>query len=248
MLKIENVTKKYSNGITGIENFSLSMADSEIVCIAGPNGSGKTTLINCVLDVIPMTSGSISFNGLPCGKEEYKQSIAYVADETILIDSLSGEEYIDFISAMYGKHDEVKRNSLIELFSMQGALKQIVSTYSHGMRKKLQLICAFMLECKLIILDEPTRGLDVESIVSLKKLMKKYQEAGGSILMSTHNLSAAESYCDRFSIISGGALIAEGTAEELKSRYAADNMEEVFMKSSVLSERSERIEEIIAGM
>ena len=105
-----------------------------------------------------------------------------------------------------------------------------------------------MLESKLVILDEPTRGLDVESIVSLKKLMNKYNESGGSILMSTHNLIAAESFCKRFSIISQGHMIAEGTVEELRKKYDAEDMEQVFMKSSVLSERSERIEEIINGM
>jgi ABC-2 type transport system ATP-binding protein len=248
MLKIDNVTKKYSNGIIGIENFNLSMSDSEVVCIAGPNGSGKTTLINCILDIIPLSSGTITFDGIQCNKEEYKKNIAYVADETILIDSLCGEEYIDFIESMYGKKNKDKRDSLVELFGMGDALKQIISTYSHGMKKKLQLISAFMLESKLVILDEPTRGLDVESIVSLKKLMNKYNESGGSILMSTHNLIAAESFCKRFSIISQGHMIAEGTVEELRKKYDAEDMEQVFMKSSVLSERSERIEEIINGM
>lgn len=248
MLKIENVTKKYSNGITGIENFNLTMSESEVVCIAGPNGSGKTTLINCILDIIPVSSGKITFYDIPSNKEEYKKNIAYVADETILIDSLCGEEYIDFIEAMYSKKNKKKRESLIELFNMGDAMKQIISTYSHGMKKKLQLISAFMLESKLVILDEPTRGLDVESIVSLKKLMNRFNESGGSILMSTHNLLAAESFCERFSIISQGHMIAEGTAEDLKNKYGVEDMEQVFMKSSVLSERSERIEAIINDM
>jgi ABC-2 type transport system ATP-binding protein len=245
VLTVNNLGKKYSNGIWGIENFSIEVSDGEIVCIAGPNGSGKTTVINCVLDVISLTTGEIHYNGIPSKSEEYKKNVAYVSDETLLIDALTGKEYMDFISRMYDLSDDAKRKSLTELFSLGDALNQVISTYSHGMKKKLQVICAFMLDCKTIVLDEPSRGLDIESIISLKKLMKKFVQNGGAILLSTHDLISAENLCDRICIVSRGKKIAEGTAEVLKKKYNGKDLEEVFMKSSLLSERGEKIEKII---
>lgn len=245
MLAINNLGKKYSNGIWGIKNFSLEVFEGEIVCIAGPNGSGKTTIINCILDVISPTSGEILFNGIPSESVEYKTNVTYVADETLLIDALTGNEYIDFISKMYNLADHSKRKALTELFNLENALNQVISSYSHGMKKKLQLICAFMLECKIIVLDEPSRGLDIESIIWLKKLMKKFVQNKGAILLSTHDLVLAENLCDRVCILSHGEKIAEGTAEKLKAKYHGNNLEDVFMKSSLLSERGRGIEKII---
>ena len=248
MLKISHLTKKYPNGIVGISDFNLDVGSGEIVCLAGPNGSGKTTIINCLLDIIRMSQGDVTLDGIPCKKKEYKQKVSYVADETILIDALTGREYIDFIAKMYQSDSSKRGKALVELFDIDDALDQIIATYSHGMKKKLQIICAFMLETELVILDEPTRGLDIESIVSLKKLMKKFVSESRSILMSSHNLIEAETLCDRFAMIASGKKVEEGTAEFLKEKYSADNLEAVFMKCSIREERGLRIEEIIRDL
>ena len=245
MLSVKNLGKKYLNGIWGISEFSLEVSCGEIVCIAGPNGSGKTTVINCILDVLNITTGTIHYNEISSKSEMYKKNVAYVSDDTILLDALTGREYIDFTARMYNLRDETKQKSLIQLFNLNHALNQVISTYSHGMKKKTQLICAFMLDCKMIVLDEPSRGLDVESIIFLKKLIHKFIKKGGSILLSTHDLIAAEILCDRICIISNGKKIAEGTPETLKEKYEASDLEEVFMKSSLLSERGKEIEQII---
>jgi len=245
LLTINNLSKKYSNGTWGISDFSIEISDGEIVCIAGPNGSGKTTIINCMLDVVSPTTGEILYNKIPSRQVEYKRNVTYVPDETLLIDALTGSEFVDFTARMYDMKSTVKRDSLVELFNLGEALHQVISSYSHGMQKKLQLICSFMLDCKIVVLDEPSRGLDVESIISLKKLMKKYAANGGSILMSTHDLIPAEELCDRLVVISQGKKIAEGTPAELKIKYESNDLEEVFMKSSLLSERGEKIEKII---
>jgi len=245
MLSIQNLSKKYANNIWGISDFSLQVFYGEIVCIAGPNGSGKTTIINCILDVIPTTSGVVLQNDLSNDKVEFKKNIAYVSDDILLIEQLTGNEYLNFILRMYEMKSYRKRDALIELFNIKEPLNQCISTYSHGMKKKLQIISAFMIESKIIILDEPARGLDVESVISLKKLIKKYASEGGSVLLSSHDLISAEFLCNRMCIIANGKKIVEGTPEELKINYDANNLEEVFMKSSMLDERSKRIEEII---
>lgn len=138
-----------------------------------------------------------------------------------------------------------KKKKLIELFDMQDSLNKPIETYSHGMKKKTQLIAAFMLNSKFIVLDEPFRGLDVEAIIITKKIMHRYIEQGGSILLSTHDLIGAERLCNEISIISQGKKVAEGTVDELKKNYNSENLEEVFMKVSMLSSRSEQVEKII---
>lgn len=245
MLNISCLSKKYSNDIWAVKDFDLRLDMSEIICIAGPNGSGKTTIINCILDIIKPNMGEVFFNKHKNTSDTFKSLVAYVPDELLLIEALTGYEYLDFVNAMYSINNVNKLNSLIELYDMKLALKQPIETFSHGMKKKTQLIAAFMLNSKLLILDEPFRGLDVESIIVTKKMLSKYIQSGGKILLSTHDLLVAEELCNRIIILSKGHIVAEGKIEELKSKYNCTNLEQVFMEVSILKNRSERIEKII---
>ncbi|MCD7036036.1 ABC transporter ATP-binding protein [Metabacillus sp. GX 13764] len=245
MLEISRLSKKYKNRIWAVKDFDLSIAAGEIVALAGPNGSGKTSIINCMHNIIIQTEGEASLEGYPNTTPEFKKNAAYVPDDLLLPESLTANEYLDFVCAMYSQKPVLKRKKLIELFDMGKACDHPIETYSHGMRKKTQLIAAFMLESRLLTLDEPFRGLDVEAIIVTKKLMAKYAENGGGILLSTHDLLAAEAMCHRIAILSKGLKRAEGTAAALKKKYKSPNMEEVFMKASMLGERSDRFDEII---
>ncbi|MGE7924739.1 ABC transporter ATP-binding protein [Viridibacillus arvi] len=247
MLNIENLSKRYKNSVWGIKDFNLIIKNKEIMGIVGPNGSGKTSLINCLLGIIYPTSGKVELNGFQSKSKEFKKSIAYVPDDLILPEALTGTEYLDFVTSMYENIDIEKKKMLTELFDMKTALKEPIETYSHGMKKKIQLIAAFMLKSKLIVLDEPFRGLDVEAIIITKKLMNRYIKQGGSILLSTHDLTGAERLCNQISIISKGEKVAEGTVSELKENYNSKNLEEVFMKVSMLGSRSEQVEKIISN-
>lgn len=245
MLEIQNLSKKYKNNIWGIKDLDLFISSNEIMGIAGPNGSGKTSFINCLLGVMSSTSGKVELDGHSNKSKEFKQCVAYVPDDLILPESLTGKEYLDFVTSMYEIVNIKKKNDLIDLFDMNEFLKEPIETYSHGMKKKTQLIAAFMLESKLVILDEPFRGLDVEAIIVTKKLIYRYVNKGGSILLSTHDLLGAEKICHRIAIISKGKKVTEGTIEELKRNHNCDNLEDVFMKVSMLGSRSERFEKII---
>ncbi|MDR6226131.1 ABC transporter ATP-binding protein [Desmospora profundinema] len=245
MLAIHQLSKRYKNNIWAVQDFDLSIRANELVAIAGPNGSGKTSIINCLLSIIDPTSGEVHLDGHPNDSHEFKQRIAYVPDELILPEALTGSEYLDFVTSMYEHANAEKRKNLIELFDMKAALNEPIETYSHGMKKKTQLIAAFMLKSSVVIMDEPFRGLDVEAIIMTKKLMSKYVEKDGSILLSTHDLMAAENMCDRIAILSKGKKVAEGTVADLKKEHGCANLEEVFMKVSMLSDRSARFEKII---
>lgn len=245
MLKIDNISKQYSNKFWAVKDFSLEINCGEIVCIAGPNGSGKTTIMNCILGVISTTKGKITYNDLPNTSLEYKRKVSYVPDDLILINALTGEEHISFVKSLYGNISEKKVEMLIDLFNMKKYLRKPIATYSNGMKKKVQIINAFMLDCSAIVLDEPFRCLDIESGIILKRYMKKFTSNGSSILLSTHDLISAEAISDRVSIIADGKKLDEGCLLELKEKYHADNLEDVFFKVAFLSERSKKIDTII---
>ena len=167
---------------------------------------------------------------LPNTTAEFKQKFAYVPDELLLPDALSAAEYLDFVSSMYHCTSNEKRKQLIELFDMKEALQEPIETYSHGMKKKTQLIAAFMLESEFVIMDEPFRGLDIEAVINTKKLMKRYAATQGSILLATHDMLSAEELCDKIAILSKGVKMDEGKVKELKAKYNSDSLEEVFLK------------------
>ncbi|SFB08510.1 ABC transporter ATP-binding protein [Clostridium frigidicarnis] len=245
MLSIKNLSKKYSNGFWGIKNFDLHIKEKELIAIVGPNGSGKTTIINCLLGVVSPTKGEISLNGKKNSEKEFKEDITYVPDELLLIDALTGKEYIDFVSSMYKNINKEKIKNLIQIYNMEEAMNEVITNYSHGMKKKLQLIAAFMIGSKLIVLDEPFRGLDVEAMIITKKIFTKLLKEGKSILLSTHDLLLADNISDRIAIISKGEKVEEDTNSELKKKYNCDTLEEVFIIASLDKNRSDKIDQAI---
>ncbi|MFA9379033.1 MAG: ABC transporter ATP-binding protein [Lachnotalea sp.] len=248
MFKIDNISKQYANGYWAIKNFSLEVSEGEIVCLSGPNGSGKTTLINCIFGIINPTNGKAYIDEYKFGTIDFKKNVIYVPDEILLIEALTGKEYIDFVSKIYVSIKEQFKNNLISLFNIDTYMNEPIKTYSHGMKKKIQIIAAFMVNSNVIILDEPYRGLDVESIIILKKLLKKYVSNGGSIIISSHDLISAEQICNRMAIILYGNLIELGSISELKEKYQTDDIDEVFLKCSLEKDRGDDIEKLIDSL
>lgn len=245
MFKVRNLSKKFGNRLV-VKDVTFNLKSKEIICLAGPNGSGKTTIINCILNIICPDKGEISLDGVKNKSHIFKERLAYVPDDLLLLDSLTGREYLEFINTMYGNKKNDKIVNVIKLYSMEGFLNLPIEKYSHGMKKKTQLIAAFMLSgTKLLILDEPFGGLDIESIIITKKLFKKYVANGGSILISTHDLEVAEKFCNKAIILSDGKILAMGQIEKLLTEHNSKSLEEVFSKLSITRERRNKIEEII---
>ncbi|UOY88293.1 ABC transporter ATP-binding protein [Bacillus glycinifermentans] len=245
MFTIDHLSKTYKNNVTAVSGFHIKIDRNQIVAIAGPNGSGKTSIINSILGIIKPSEGTILLDGLPNETAEFKQKLAYVPDDLLLPEALSAAEYIDFVSSMYHCTPKKRRKQLIELYDMEEALHEPIETYSHGMKKKTQLISAFMLDSEFVIMDEPFRGLDIEAVINTKKLMKRYAATRGSILLSTHDMLSAEELCDKIAILSKGVKMDEGKVGELKLKYNNDSLEEVFLKASMLSDRGAHFDQII---
>jgi ABC-2 type transport system ATP-binding protein len=236
MLKIEKLTKTYSgNNRPSVDNLTLEVSDGEIFGFIGPNGAGKSTTIKCITGIVGFEGGSVVVNGkdLKSATMAAKREIGYVSDDHILYEGLTGIEFINFMCDVFGVAEADRKARLdkyLELFSLEGAIKSQIKTYSHGMKQKLNIIGALIHEPKLWILDEPMTGLDPKSSFNLKQLMKEHAAKGNSVFFSSHVLEVVEKVCDRVGIIDDGKLITSCTMAELKQTALDESLEQLFLK------------------
>lgn len=231
MLEIKNLTKKYNNK-KAVDDLSLTINDGEIFGFIGHNGAGKTSTIKCCVGILTFDDGEILIDGLSVAKNpvECKRKMAYIPDNPDLYEQLTGIQYLNFIADIY-EIDKEKRKEQIkkysDIFDLANNLKDIISTYSHGMKQKLALISAFIREPKILILDEPFVGLDPKSSHEVKKIMQQMCDEGKSVFFSTHVLEVAEKICDKIAIIKDGKLIAFGKTNDVKGDKS---LEDVFLE------------------
>ncbi len=236
MLKIENLTKVYAGAATpSVDNISFEVHGGEIFGFIGPNGAGKSTTIKCISGIISMTEGDIYIAGKSLRHDPIgaKKNIGYVSDDHALYEGLTGAEYINFIADVFGVSSaerEQRLARLSEMFSLTDSISKQISTYSHGMKQKLNIIGALIHEPKVWILDEPMTGLDPRSAYNLKQLMREHADKGNCVFFSSHVLEVVEKVCDRIGIIDGGHLITVCTMDELKQRNVDKSLEELFLK------------------
>ncbi len=245
MIEVKNLTKTYNRSFTAVNNISFSVRKGEVFGFLGPNGAGKSTTIKNIVGLLTPTSGSISV----CGKDvvknpiEAKQCIGYVADDPLIMEKITGIEYLNFISDIFEVPADKRAErveKLSEYFKLKNALKDPVSTYSHGMKQKASLMAALVHNPPVWILDEPIVGLDPESAFILKKMMKNHAQSGNSVFFSTHVMEIAEKICDRIGIISKGQLIFVGTVAELKGKMGDQSLESIFLE--VTGSETEKID------
>jgi ABC-2 type transport system ATP-binding protein len=212
-LSVVGVVKRFG-GATVLKGVSLSVAKGSIVSLLGPNGSGKTTLLRIVAGVLRPSSGEVVFRG---------RLMSYLPQELGLFKELSGWDNILFYARLYGldKGYVLKRGKeLLEKLELLNYAKAPVAKYSGGMARKLSLAIALLPDADLYVLDEPTTGLDPSSRRSIWELIEELKRSGKSVLLSTHYMEEAERLSDYVYLIHKGSIVAEGTVEELKKRYA----------------------------
>lgn len=232
MLTISNLTKIYANNKKAVDNLSLVINDGEIFGFIGPNGAGKTTTIKAIMGLINYDQGQIIFDGIDnkTNPIDFKKKVVYIPDNPDLYDSLTGIQFLNFIADIYDKPSNVRNEDIkkyADLFNLTNSLGDLISSYSHGMKQKLALISAFIRHPKLLILDEPFVGLDPESALIMKNLMKELCDEGGSVFFSTHVLEVAEKLCDNVAIINKGQLVANGKMEDV---IGDQSLEDVFFE------------------
>jgi len=235
VIEIRNLTKIYSGSVKAVDSVSLTVNKGEVFGFLGPNGAGKTTTIKMIVGLLQPTSGSISIDNIDVVSQpvEAKMKIGYVADEPLVMEKITGVQYLNMISDVFlvpPKTRTERASKLLQNFKLSDAIKDPVSTYSHGMRQKLSLIAALIHNPDLWILDEPIVGLDPESAFILKRMMRNHAKSGNTVFFSTHVMEVAERICDRIGIINNGKLEFVGTVEELRKLRGRGSLEELFLE------------------
>lgn len=236
MLSIKNVSKSYRKGeIKAVADLSLEVPAGRIFGFLGPNGAGKTTTIKMVVGLLRPDAGTITVDGVDVQKSpvEAKRRIGFVPDYPELYGKLTGLEYLNFIGDVFRVPTAARRRrvtELLEMFELQDAVRDLIQTFSHGMRQKLAVTAAVLPDPALLILDEPMTGLDPKSAALFKDLMRQRCDQGKAVFFSTHVLDVAERVCDRIAILNHGRLVAEGSMEELRRMAAGETtLEEIFL-------------------
>ncbi|MFV8326568.1 ABC transporter ATP-binding protein [Flavobacterium sp. ZS1P14] len=216
-------------------DFSLSVHEGQIFGLLGPNGAGKTTLISMLCGLIKPTSGSFSINNLTYAKNsnQIKKIIGVVPQEYALYPTLTARENLMYFGSMYGLKSDNLKEKVIESLDFLGLLKfadKRIETFSGGMKRRVNLIAGILHNPKILFLDEPTVGVDVQSKNAIIDYLKQLNKNGTTIIYTSHHLSEAEDFCTDIAIIDRGQLYAQGTPESLISITPnANNLEDVFI-------------------
>lgn len=238
-IEARNLVKTFGE-IRALGGLSFAVKKGEIYGLIGPNGAGKTTALRIIATLITPTSGSVKVFGFDVERNasEVRDIISYLPEEAGAYKNLSGWEYLEFMANFYSISEKTGQTVVKEAAEISGLgdrLKDKVKTYSKGMGRRLLIARALMTKPKLAILDEPTSGLDVVHAFYVRRIIQDYaKEYGVTILLSSHNMLEVEFLCNRVALINEGEILAEGTPEEIKSRYNAGNLEEAFMEATSL--------------
>ncbi|WP_303316743.1 ABC transporter ATP-binding protein [Flavivirga abyssicola] len=236
MIEIKQLSKKYKGAdIFSVSNLDLCISEKDIFGLLGPNGAGKTTLISLLCSLIKPTSGSFLINGLTYkkNKNQLKQLIGIVPQEYALYPTLTAFENLMYFGSMYGlKGNELKlkiKEALKTLGLSQFSNKKI-NTFSGGMKRRINLIASILHDPKVLFLDEPTVGVDVQSKNVIINYLKALNEKGTTIIYTSHHLNEAEAFCTKVAIIDHGKIITQGDPKSLiKEQKNAKNLEDVFL-------------------
>jgi len=235
LIELNEVTKKYGSK-TAVDRLSLSIETGELFAFLGPNGAGKTTTIKLMCGLLFPTSGTVKVGGFDLVKDgdKARQLISYVPDQPYLYEKLTGREFLQFISDMYGmerRYGQERIEGMIKLFELEDFVDDLTERYSHGMRQRTVFASALLHEPRVLIVDEPTVGLDPRSVRLLKNLLRNEANNGMTVFLSTHSLDIAQELAGRIGIVDHGRLIVCGTLDALRTQAAiGGSLEDVFLK------------------
>jgi ABC-2 type transport system ATP-binding protein len=235
LVKIDCVTKSFGDKIA-LKDISFSVPAGQLCGLLGPNGAGKTTLFRLLMGILKTTEGTLLVDSLDAFEDrvKVKQLVGFLPDEPVFYSYLSGREILELSAAMHGLDANDTLNRIYPLsvrLQLSNDLDNYAEDYSRGMKKKLGLLLSMLHKPKLLILDEPTNGLDVESTRLFYDLMLEESQRGTTVLFSTHLMDQVAKLCSHAVIIDNGKLVAKGSLKELRSTFdESDSLEEIFLK------------------
>lgn len=230
MIKITNLFKNFGN-VRAVDDLSLEIYDGEIFALLGLNGAGKSTTINILCGLLKKTSGKVEINGLnlDTNLSDIKKIINISPQETAVANNLTVKENLEFIANLYQiENHNAKIKEMIETFALENKTNTLSKKLSGGQKRKLSIAMALITNPKILILDEPTLGLDIKSRKALWNIISSLKNKT-TVILTTHYLEEAQSLSDRIAIMANGKLMAVGTKEEIVSISPKTNFEDAFL-------------------
>ena len=241
MIEVRELTKKF-DGVTALNGVSFEVKEGEVFAYLGPNGAGKTTTVNILATLLKPTSGKVLIDGHDVVKDamEIRRLIGYLPEDFGLYPSLTVYENLDFAAGLYGIGKGERRERIRELLEFFGLWEKrgvLASKLSKGMKQKVGIARAMINDPKLLLLDEPTAGLDPGTAREVLKLILRLKGEGKTIFMTTHLLARAERVCDSMALIDKGKILRAGKVSDIKAELRASTLEDVYF--SVMGEDHE---------
>jgi ABC-2 type transport system ATP-binding protein len=223
---VEGVRKSFG-GLRALDGVDLRVRSGEIYGLLGPNGAGKTTLIRSIVGLVAPDAGTVTVLGRRMPDVDNLRNVGYMTQQAALYPGLSVEENVEFFAAINGAEEGV--TDALKLVELDQRRKSVVATLSGGMRQRCSLACAIVHKPKLLLLDEPTVGVDPQLRVRFWEDFRRMAAGGTTIIVSSHVMDEAER-CQRLGLIQFGRVLAEGTPDEVRARAGTNNLEEAFLR------------------
>lgn len=222
----KNVCKKINDRFI-LKDINIEVPSSSVYGLIGPNGAGKTTFMRLILNIYEPTSGEIRLDGIKVGSADFnkvKNNISCVMDPLGLYKDLTAAENVEFFHRIYFPKMSINQRQkaiyeALDLFGLSDKANNKINFFSKGERQRLALARASINDPKLIILDEPTTGLDVEGVLLVRRYIQEMKNRGATVLINSHNLSELEKVCDYYGFIDNGFIVSQGSLEQLKEKY-----------------------------
>src|SRR4051794_29212966 len=233
-LELKALTKRYDDGTLAVEDFDLTVPAGAFFGLLGPNGAGKTTVISAVCNLIRVTAGEVIVFGEPATSLEARRAVGLAEQDINLDRFLTVHETLAYHGGYFGmsrEEAEERATEMVEIFDLRAKRDVRAPRLSGGQRRRLLLARALMHRPRLVILDEPTAGVDFELRMELWSYIRRLHSEGTTILLTTHYLEEAEELCEEIALIRGGRLIGRASAEGLRRHYGVDRLTDVYVKA-----------------
>ena len=232
-IAIEGLTKDYG-GVRAVDGLTLTIPEAEVFGLLGPNGSGKTTTINCLTGLLKPTAGRVAVEGYDVQSRgrEAREVMGVSPQETAVYPYLTGRENVELFGQLYAVPKDKLRGRgdyAIEKVGVMDDAGRRVGRYSGGMKRRVSIAMALVTDPKVVLLDEPTVGMDPQSRRAIWDFVMELKDKGKAVLLTTHYMEEAEEICDRVGVIDHGKLIELGAPSSLKTKYGGEDLEDVFI-------------------
>jgi len=235
VIEVKEVRKNFKK-VEAVKGVSLTINDGEILGLLGPNGAGKSTTISIISTLFPPSSGEVLYKGKDILKnpKDFREILGVVPQEIALYPELTGYENLRFFGKVYGlkgKELEKRIQEVLEIIGLNGRVRDLIKNYSGGMKRRVNIGCALLHKPKILIMDEPTVGIDPQSRNHILETVKRLREEGMTIIYTSHYMEEVEYLCDRIYIMDHGKIIATGSKEELKEQISKEETMEVIFET-----------------